>query len=112
MVANGAVLGIKALPGSKCKASYFINTIKEERNEKLRQIAPYMCCCVAYGDKMKNFKIVSNYLDNEELRKSFNMLSDDIFKLDMEPWYQAGFSKIVIFRIRILMKEKSLRMRR
>ncbi|MBS4209376.1 GNAT family N-acetyltransferase [Bacillus sp. FJAT-50079] len=42
---------------------------------------------------MRNLKIISDYLHNEELRKSFNQLSQDIFKLNMEPWYQAGFFK-------------------
>lgn len=40
---------------------------------------------------MEKLTIVSNYLHNEKYRKSFNQLSIDIFDLDFEPWYQAGF---------------------
>jgi GNAT superfamily N-acetyltransferase len=40
---------------------------------------------------MKKQTIISDYLHNEPYRKSLNQLSIDIFKLDLEPWYQAGF---------------------
>ncbi|CAM3897637.1 GNAT family N-acetyltransferase [Lederbergia lenta] len=40
---------------------------------------------------MKNVKLISHYLHNDVYRKSFNQLSIDVFNLDFEPWYEAGF---------------------
>ncbi|MEK3889976.1 GNAT family N-acetyltransferase [Bacillus sp. FSL K6-3431] len=40
---------------------------------------------------MKKHTIISDYFHNDLYRKSFNQLSKDIFQLDLESWYQAGF---------------------
>lgn len=36
-------------------------------------------------------KIVKNVRDNDKFRKAYNELSKDIFGIDFEEWYQAGF---------------------
>lgn len=38
-------------------------------------------------------QVISNYLEDEKYRESFNMLAQKTFGLDFEPWYQKGYLK-------------------
>lgn len=46
---------------------------------------------IGLGEYMDEIKIISNYLHHDLYRKSFNQLSKQIFRLDLESWYQAGY---------------------
>lgn len=40
---------------------------------------------------MNNFKLINNYLDNENLRAGFNTLAISTFQIDFERWYKRQF---------------------
>ncbi len=39
----------------------------------------------------KNYSIVNNYREDDNLRNSFNKLAENIYGLTFEPWYQNGY---------------------
>ncbi|KOO51790.1 GNAT family N-acetyltransferase [Viridibacillus arvi] len=41
----------------------------------------------------KNYKLISNYQDDNELRNRFNLLTQQIYNFDFEKWYNSGFWK-------------------
>lgn len=48
---------------------------------------------------MKDYKIISNYMDNEKYRLSFNKLSMDIFESNPEKWYEKNlyYNKCIFY---------------
>ncbi|MGE7919125.1 GNAT family N-acetyltransferase [Viridibacillus sp. NPDC093762] len=41
----------------------------------------------------KNYKLISHYQDDNELRNSFNLLTQQTYNFDFENWYKSGFWK-------------------
>ncbi|MGE7925050.1 GNAT family N-acetyltransferase [Viridibacillus arvi] len=41
----------------------------------------------------KNYKLISRYQDDNELRNRFNLLTQQIYNFDFEKWYNSGFWK-------------------
>lgn len=40
---------------------------------------------------MENFKLITDYKNNDKYRLSFNKLATSTFGIDFEPWFQKGF---------------------
>ncbi|MDG5472080.1 GNAT family N-acetyltransferase [Jeotgalibacillus sp. ET6] len=40
---------------------------------------------------MQEYKLVSDYRDNDRLRESFNRLAQETFQLDFDPWFAHGY---------------------
>ncbi|ETT86863.1 GNAT family N-acetyltransferase [Viridibacillus sp. FSL R5-0477] len=41
----------------------------------------------------KNYKLISRYQDDNELRNSFNLLTKQTYNFDFEKWYKSGYWK-------------------
>lgn len=41
----------------------------------------------------KNYKLISRYQDDNDLRNSFNLLTQQTYNFDFEKWYKSGFWK-------------------
>ena len=41
----------------------------------------------------KNYKLISRYQDDNELRNSFNLLTQQTYNFDFEKWYKSGYWK-------------------
>ncbi len=52
--------------------------------------------------------IISNYLDEEKYRKSFNNLAYKTFGLDFKDWYERGYLKNAYIPYSIIMNLKKI----